>query len=176
MNFKRGMRPTANRTRLYSTPSNFELQQQSAPSQTRTLSGTSRWQLRKTPGLPTSRRNCNGLHHGPPYCQSQEFNISCGQSTHQNGPFHPLFQVNHGRKDTQLIMDRIIRLHGLPEEIVSDKGPQFASKFWRRLFELLGVDIRLSSVFHPETDGQTELTNQTLEQYLRCTLNYQQDD
>jgi len=73
----------------------------------------------------------------------------------------------------QLILDRIVRLHGLPEEIVSDRGPQFASKFRRRLFELLGVDIRLSSAFHPKTDGQTERTNQTLEQYLRCTVNYQ---
>jgi transposase InsO family protein len=73
----------------------------------------------------------------------------------------------------QLILDEIVRLHGLPEEIVSDRGPQFASKFWHRLFELLGVDIRLSSVFHPETDGQTERTNQTFEQYLRCTVNYQ---
>ncbi len=79
-------------------------------------------------------------------------------------------------KTAQLILDRIVRLHGLPEEIVSDKGPQFASKFWRRLFKLLGVDIRLSSAFHPETDGQTERTNQTLEQYFRCTMNYQQDD
>jgi len=76
----------------------------------------------------------------------------------------------------QLIIDRIVRLHGLPEEIVSDRGPQFASKFWHRLFELLGVDIRLSSTFHLETDGQTERTNQTFEQYLRCTVNYQQDD
>ncbi len=73
-------------------------------------------------------------------------------------------------------MDGIVQLHGLPEEIVSDRGLQFASKFWRRLFELLGVDIQLSSVFHPEIDGQTERTNQTLEQYLRYTMNYQQDD
>jgi transposase InsO family protein len=73
---------------------------------------------------------------------------------------------------TQLILDGIVRLHGLPKEIVSNRGPQFASKFWHRLFELLGVDIRLSSAFHPKTDGQTEWTNQTLEQYLRCTVNY----
>jgi transposase InsO family protein len=63
----------------------------------------------------------------------------------------------------QLILDEIVRLHGLPEEIVSDRGPQFASKFWRHLFELLGVDIRLSSAFHPETNGQIERTNQTFE-------------
>jgi transposase InsO family protein len=63
------------------------------------------------------------------------------------------------KETVQLILDGIVRLHGLPKEIVSDRGPQFASKFWRRLFELLGVDIRLSSVFHLETDGQTERTN-----------------
>ncbi len=57
MNFKRGMRPMVSRTRLYSTSSNFKLQQQSTPSHIHTLSGTSRWQLRKTLGLPTSRRN-----------------------------------------------------------------------------------------------------------------------
>jgi hypothetical protein len=72
----------------------------------------------------------------------------------------------------QLILDGIVRLHGFPEEIVSDKGPQFASKFWRCLFELLRVDIRLSLAFHLKTDGQIERTNQTLEQYLLYTMNY----
>jgi transposase InsO family protein len=76
----------------------------------------------------------------------------------------------------KLILDGIVRLHGLLEEIMSNKGPQFASKFWHRLFELLGVDIRLSSAFHPKADGQIEQTNHTLEQYLRYTVNYQQDD
>jgi hypothetical protein len=90
--------------------------------------------------------------------------------------FTPCSKLITAEETTQLILDGIVRLHGLPEDIMSDKGPQFASKFWRCLFELLGVDIRLSSTFHPEIDGQTERTNQTLEQYLRCTMNYQQDD
>jgi len=90
--------------------------------------------------------------------------------------FTPCSKSITAEETTQLILDEIVRLHGLLEEIVSDKGPQFASKFWHRLFELLGVDIRLSSAFHPETDGQIERTNQTLKQYLRCTVNYQQDD
>ncbi len=85
--------------------------------------------------------------------------------------FTPCSKSITAKETAQLILDGIVRLHGLPEEIVSDRGPQFASKFWRRLFEFLGVDIRLSSTFHPETDGQTERTNQTLEQYLRCTVN-----
>jgi transposase InsO family protein len=90
--------------------------------------------------------------------------------------FTPCSKSITAKETAQSILDGIVRLHGLPEEIVSDKGPQFASKFWRRLFELLGIDIRLSSAFHPETDGQIERTNQTLEQYLCCTVSYQQDD
>ena len=66
--------------------------------------------------------------------------------------------------------------HGLPDDILSDRGPQFISTFWKHLFGLLQIDCKLSSSYHPETDGQTERTNQTLEQYLRCFINYQQDD
>jgi len=86
--------------------------------------------------------------------------------------FTPCSKSITAEETARLILDKIIRLHGLPEEIMSDKGPQFASKFWRRLLKLLKVDIQLSSAFHPETNGQTERTNQTLEQYLRCTVNY----
>jgi transposase InsO family protein len=86
--------------------------------------------------------------------------------------FTPCSKSITAEETAKLILDEIVRLHGLPEEIVSDRSPQFASKFWRHLFELLRVDIRLSSVFHPETDGQTERTNQTLEQYLHYTVNY----
>jgi len=73
--------------------------------------------------------------------------------------FTPCSKSITEEETAQLILDGIVRLHGLPEEIVSDRGPQFASKFWHRLFELLGIDIRLSSAFHPETDGQIEWTN-----------------
>jgi hypothetical protein len=73
--------------------------------------------------------------------------------------FTPCSKSITAEETTQLILDGIVRLHGLPEEIVSDRGPQFASKFWHHLFELLGVDIQLFSAFHPETDGQTERTN-----------------
>jgi hypothetical protein len=45
-------------------------------------------------------------YHGPPYCPNQEFNTGCGRSTHQNGPFHPLFQVNHGRRDSSVNFGR----------------------------------------------------------------------
>jgi hypothetical protein len=66
----------------------------------------------------------------------------------------------------ELFFHEIFRLHGLPKTIVSDRGPQFASKFWRCLFEVFGVDICISTAFHPETDSSTEVTNQVMEQYL----------
>jgi transposase InsO family protein len=76
----------------------------------------------------------------------------------------------------RLFVDNIYRYCGLLDDITSDQGPQFVSKFWKSLFEILKVDIKLSSAFHPQTDGQTKRVNQVLEQYLRCTINYQQDD
>jgi len=55
-----------------------------------------------------------------------------------------------------LFCDRVVRYHGLPETIVSDRGPQFASRFWKHLCSCLKIDARLSTAFHPQTDGQTE--------------------
>jgi transposase InsO family protein len=66
--------------------------------------------------------------------------------------------------------------HGLPDEIISDRGTTFASKFWQALMAQLGVNHKLSTARHPQTDGQTERLNQTLEQYLRCYVNYDQDN
>src|SRR6266550_2361128 len=70
----------------------------------------------------------------------------------------------------------IWRLHGLPSDIVSDRGSVFISGFWKELMEHLGVELNLSTAFHPQTDGQTERVNQVLEGYLRHYSNFQQDD
>ena len=74
----------------------------------------------------------------------------------------------------RLLMRNVFRLHGLPEVIISDQGTLFTSEFWRTLTKLLGADHCLSTAFHPQTDGQTERQNATLEQYLRCYINHQQ--
>jgi hypothetical protein len=66
-----------------------------------------------------------------------------------------------------LFFDNIVKHEGFPVGIVSDRDTKFASKFWSRLFSLHGVDLRMSSAFHPETDGQTERENRTLEDMLR---------
>lgn len=73
-------------------------------------------------------------------------------------------------------MEHVWRDKGLPDSIVSDRGSLFTSKFWSALCFHLKIKQRLSTAFHPQTDGQTERQNQTLEQYLRGYGNYQQDD
>lgn len=75
-----------------------------------------------------------------------------------------------------MFLDNVGKLHGLPKTVVSDRGPQLVSKFWKDLCELSEIEPRLSSAFHPETDGQTERVNGVMEQYLRAYVSYQQDD
>lgn len=75
-----------------------------------------------------------------------------------------------------LFWRNIFRLHGLPDDIVSDRGSQFVSRFWKRFLELLGIKSSLSTAFHLQSDGQTERVNQILDQYLRCFSSYQQDN
>lgn len=70
----------------------------------------------------------------------------------------------------------VLSQHGLPDSIVSDRGSKFVSKFWRHLMAQLGIRLNLSTAYHPQTDGQTERVNQTVEQYLRIFTSYNQDD
>jgi hypothetical protein len=70
----------------------------------------------------------------------------------------------------------IVGLHGIPSSIVSDRDPRFTSSFWRQLSNLCGTELKMSTAYHPETDGQTERTNRTLEQVLRAYCTYEQDN
>jgi len=78
------------------------------------------------------------------------------------------------RQFSELFMREIFRLHGLPKDIITDRGSIFTSDLWKETTKQLGIERRLSTAFHPQTDGQTERTNSTLEQYLRAYVNYQQ--
>ena len=76
----------------------------------------------------------------------------------------------------ELLVRHVVKLHGLPESIVSDRGPQFAALVFKEICRRLGADRRLSTSFRPQTDGQTEVVNAIMEGYLRAYVNYQQDD
>ena len=62
----------------------------------------------------------------------------------------------------------IVRLHGVPASIVSDRDPVFTGNVWRDLFKMAGVTLRMSTAFHPQTDGQSEVVNKVIAMYLRC--------
>jgi len=76
----------------------------------------------------------------------------------------------------RLFRDNVWNLHGLPESVVPDRGPQFAAELMKELNRMLRIEIRLSTAFHPQTDGQTEQMNQELEQYLRFFVDHRQKD
>jgi hypothetical protein len=75
-----------------------------------------------------------------------------------------------------LFRDWVFKYHGLPTSLISDRGTTFKSMFSRSLCEMVGISQKLSTAFHPQTDGQTERINAILEQYLRGYCNYQQDN
>ena len=82
--------------------------------------------------------------------------------------FVPLSHPFTAMKVAMLYMDHIFKLHGLPQAIISDRDRIFTSHLWHELFKLSGTDLKLSTAYHPQTDGQTECVNQCLEAYLRC--------
>ena len=73
-----------------------------------------------------------------------------------------------------LYVKEIVRLHGIPSSIVSDRDQRFTSNFWKGLQGALGTKLNFSIAFHPQADGQTERTNQIVEDMLRaCTIDFQ---
>ena len=90
--------------------------------------------------------------------------------------FVPLHENATARDCATAFLQNIWKLHGLPEDIVSDRDTKWTGEFWHNLCDMLGIKRKLSSAFHPQTDGQTERVNQTLETYLRTFVNYDQND
>jgi hypothetical protein len=82
--------------------------------------------------------------------------------------FLPLCHPFSAQTVAQLFMDYIFKLHGLLVTIVTDRDRIFTSKLWQDLFKSLKVSLHYSTVYHPQTDEQTERVNQCLENYLRC--------
>ena len=76
----------------------------------------------------------------------------------------------------ELFLRDVVRLHGVPKSILSDRDPRFTASFWQAFWLRLGTTLTMSTAYHPQTDGQTERANRTLEQMLRSVVSFDQDD
>ncbi|KAL6468355.1 hypothetical protein MHYP_G00240320 [Metynnis hypsauchen] len=82
--------------------------------------------------------------------------------------FVALPKLPSAKETAELLLQHVVRVHGMPSDLVSDRGPQFASRFWKAFCQLMGASVSLSSGFHPESNSQTERVNQDLARTLRC--------
>lgn len=114
-------------------------------------------------GLPLTSENHDAVMNVVCRLTKQRHHIPCNSAIDPEG-------------SADLYIKHVFPYHGLPDSIVSDRGSQFNSRFWKRLCFRLGIDSRLSTAFHPQTDGQTEIINATMETYIRSYVNYLQDD
>ena len=80
--------------------------------------------------------------------------------------FLPVKTTYSASQYAELFVNEIVRLHGTPVSIISDRGAQFTSRFWRAFMDGLGTRVDLTTAFHPQIDGQSERTIQTLEDML----------
>jgi len=82
--------------------------------------------------------------------------------------FIPLAHPYGAESVAQAFFSEIVRLHGIPQSMVSDRDSVFTSTFWRELMRLTGPKLHMTSTFHPQSDGQTEAANKVIVMYLRC--------
>jgi hypothetical protein len=92
------------------------------------------------------------------------------------GRFIPYRETWIAEQLARVFVKEVVANHGIPQQLISDRDKLFTSNFWTALMQILGVKHKLSTAYHPQTDGQTERLNQVLEQYLRCYVNDCQDN
>jgi len=115
------------------------------------------------------------IEHLPPSSGFTSILVIIEQLTKQ-GIFIPTYDTITSAQLAELFVLHIFSKHGVPGNVTSNRGSEFVSHFFRSLGTALDMNLHFTSGYHPEGDGQMEQVNQTLEQYLRCYCNFQQDN
>ena len=111
---------------------------------------------------------------GLPYSEGNTTVLTVVDRFSKMAHFIALPKLPSAKETADVMMNNVFRLHGFPRDIVSDRGPQFISKFWKEFCHLLGATVSLTSGYHPQSNGQTERLNQELETCLRCLVSQNQ--
>lgn len=135
-----------------------------------------------------SHQHCQGLHHtlsiphrpwshisldfitGLPPSQGNTAVLVIINRFSRAARFVTLPKLPSAKETAELVINHVFRVFGLPQDMVSDRGPQFSSRFWKAFCQLLGSTASLSSGYHPESNGQTERMNQEFENTLTCMV------
>jgi len=90
--------------------------------------------------------------------------------------YRPVYTTNDAEKTAHHFFDSVVRHHGVPSVIISDRDPKFISRFWRSLAKLMGTRLNMTTAHRAQADGQTERQNLVLKDALRCMVSYQGKD
>jgi transposase InsO family protein len=108
----------------------------------------------------------NGFHHRTANYRRMQCPIGSGGPTDENGIFVAYNNTMKSEDLTTSFVTYVVRPHEIPTDIISNRGSLFKSQFWEQVTKAFGISQKLSMAFHPQTDGQIERVNATLEQYL----------
>ena len=118
----------------------------------------------------------DGLHRATPFIYRLYSHPGRGRQASKQAIFIPTHDTITSPELAKLFLLHVFSKHGVPAHVTSDRGTEFVSHFFQSLGKALDMRLHFTSGYHPEGDGQTERSNQTLEQYLRIYCNYQQDN